>query len=859
MRKRLYCLLSLIVLLIMMSSFSIAVTEEKKVEESIQKNNINEENQTTKQESMNKKNEITQIIQNGTYVISSAMNSKLVLDVTDNSTKAGANIEIWDKNNQNNQKFNVTYIGEGYYKMEVVSSGKYLSATSEKPKNEDNVIQNTYQDKDNQKWIIKEAGNGYYYIISKAQALYLDIYAAQSRSGANVELYGSTQGMNQKFKFNKVNVVTGAKSIKNGTYTINSAVDYNQVIDICAASKNNKANALMYTRTGGNNQRFKIEYLEDGYYKIIANHSGKALTVENSSVNVCANVSQEDYIGIDSQKWVIKNAGGEFYSIISKCNGLYLDLEGGTAKSETNVEVYSSNNQNWQRFKFTSVDVTTTKTIEAGNYFITSKMDSNKVIDVEGNISTNNTNIEIWEKNNGNNQRFIVVYLKDGYYTIKAFNSNKVLTVQNSSYISGANVVQTFFNNSDSQKWSIQEASDGYYYIINKLNGLALDIEGAVSKNGTNVEVYEKNSGKNQMFKFTKTEFTQTINNGKYMIMASSNKNKVIDIENASKENGANVELWEANGGTNQSFNIEYIGNGYYTIEALCSKKLLTLKNGNIIQQEDNKSDEQKWTIQKEDNSGNFSIRCKSNDAYMDIYGNNMSNGTNIRTTAGNGQNSQKFKFESLLYKGIDVSKYNGSIDWKKVSYAGVDFSIIRIGLRGYETGKIVFDDKFKENAENAKANNIKIGAYFVTQAKNYNEGKEEAEQVIKKLAEYKIVLAYPIVVDIEWAGGGKGNNGRADYITVNERTEAAKGFCDTIKNAGYTPMIYANKEWLLNYLDMSKLSKYDVWLAHYVSGAPDKKTDYKGVYTMWQYTSSGKVSGINSDVDLDICYKRYN
>lgn len=831
MKKVLYFLLCLIVSLILMSNFTLAVTEDKKV---------------------------TQTIQNGTYIISSAMNSKLVLDVTENSTKAGANIELWEKNNQNNQKFNLTYLGEGYYKIEVVSSGKYLSATGDKPKNEDNVIQSIYQNKDNQKWMIKDAGNGYYYIISKAESLYLDIYGAQSKAGTNVELYGLTHGLNQKFKFNKVNVVTGTKSIQNGTYTINSAVGFNQVIDIFATSKNNYANALVYTRNGGSNQKFKIDYLEDGYYKIIASHSGKALTVKDSSINACANVDQEDYIGIDSQKWVIKSAGGEYYYIISKCNGLYLDLEGGTDKSGTNVEVYYSNNQNWQKFKFTSTDVETKKTIEPGNYIISSKMDINKVIDVEGNIATNNANIEIWQKNNGNNQRFVVSYLQDGYYSIKAFNSNKVLTVQNSSYVSGANVVQAFYKNYDSQKWSIQEASNGHYYVISKLNGLALDIQGAISKDGTNVEVYEKNGGNNQMFKFAKTDFMQTINNGKYTILTSSNKDKAVYIKGKSKDDGANVELCEL-GKEDLSFNIEYTGSGYYTIEALCSKKLLTAKNGNVIQQEANGTDAQRWTIQKADGSGNYFIRSKANDVYMDILGNNMSNGTNIRVTAGNDQNSQKFKIESLVYKGIDVSKYNGNIDWKQVSNSGIDFSIIRIGLRGYETGKIVFDDKFKENAEKAIANKIKIGAYFVTQAKNYNEGKEEAEQVIKKISEYKITLSYPVVLDIEWAGGGKGNNGRADYITVNERTEATKGFCETIKKAGYTPMIYANKDWLMNYLDMSKLTYYDVWIAHYVRGAPDKKTDYKGNYTMWQYTSSGKVNGISGDVDLDICYKKYN
>ena len=111
--------------------------------------------------------------------------------------------------------------------------------------------------------------------------------------------------------------------------------------------------------------------------------------------------------------------------------------------------------------------------------------------------------------------------------------------------------------------------------------------------------------------------------------------------------------------------------------------------------------------------------------------------------------------------------------------------------------------------------------------------------------------ITYPVIIDIE-------SGGRANNISVKDRTEAAKAFCETIKNAGYTPMIYANKNWLLNYLDMDSLSEYDVWLAHYVSGAPQNKSNYQGKYSIWQYSDAGTVNGINGRVDMDICYKKY-
>ncbi len=796
----------------------------------------------------------TQTIKDGTYTISSAMNQNLVLDVENNSRSQGANVLIWQKNNQNNQKFNVTYLSDGYYKMEVVTSGKYLSGTSTNAKNEDNVIQSTYEEKDIQKWIIKDAGNGYYYIISKASSLYLDVYGANATNGANVQLYEGNAGLNQKFKFNKVNVVSGTQTVTDGTYTISTALDFNQVIDVHGASTANHANVEIYTRNNGQNQRYKVEHVGNGYYKIVAIHSGKALTVKDSSITRGANVEQETYVGIDAQKWVIKDAGNGYYYIISKCNGLYLDLQGGVSNSGTNIEVYDANYQNWQKFKFYSVDVPAEKTIETGNYVITSAMNSNKVIDVEGDIIADSTNIDLWANNGGNNQKFIITYLNDGYYTIKAFNSNKVLTVQGSSALNGGNVVQNYYSGMDSQKWAIQATSNGYYYIISKLNGFVLDIEGATSKNGANVEVYEKNGGNNQKFKFVKTEFSATIPNGKYAILASSNTNKAIDIEWGSTEDGAKVEIWDSNGGSNQSFHIEYVGDGCYTIQAANSQKLLTVKNGKVVQQQDNKSDAQKWIIQKANSEGFYAIRSKVDDRYLDIYYNSMQNGTMIQVYPGNEGNSQRFELEELNYKGIDVSKYQGNIDWSKAK-TEIDFAMIRVGYRGYGSGSIVMDSYYSQNIKNALANQIKCGVYFFTQAINEAEAIEEANWVLDKIKGYPIT--YPIAIDTEWSSSSK--TGRADGLSKEERTKTIKAFCQTIKKAGYTPIIYAGKDWLNNQLNMEELKEYDVWLAHYVTGAPDKISDYTGKYTMWQYTSSGTVQGINGPVDIDICYKKYN
>ncbi len=194
---------------------------------------------------------------------------------------------------------------------------------------------------------------------------------------------------------------------------------------------------------------------------------------------------------------------------------------------------------------------------------------------------------------------------------------------------------------------------------------------------------------------------------------------------------------------------------------------------------------------------------------------------------------------------GIDVSKWNGNIDWTAVKNAGVNYVIIRCGYRGSSQGALIQDSKFEQNIKGANRAGIKVGVYFFSQAIDKNEAVEEASMVLECIKDYNI--SYPVFLDVEPSGG------RADKLTKSERTEICKAFCETIKNYGYTAGIYANKTWLETKLDMSQLNGYKVWLAQYAS-----EPTYQGRYDMWQYKDSGKVSGISGDVDLNMSYLGY-
>jgi len=194
---------------------------------------------------------------------------------------------------------------------------------------------------------------------------------------------------------------------------------------------------------------------------------------------------------------------------------------------------------------------------------------------------------------------------------------------------------------------------------------------------------------------------------------------------------------------------------------------------------------------------------------------------------------------------GIDVSRWNEEINWNKVKDAGIKYAIIRTGYRGSVTGALVEDWYFKKNVEGAAAAGIPVGLYFFTQATNEVEAVEEASMVLALCKDYDIT--YPIFIDTEGAGG----EGRADALDTRTRTAVCLAFCETIRKAGYETGIYASKNWFKNNIDTSVLmDDIYIWLAEYGDAVT-----YDGKYHMWQYTSSGRVLGIEGRVDLNLSF----
>ena len=192
--------------------------------------------------------------------------------------------------------------------------------------------------------------------------------------------------------------------------------------------------------------------------------------------------------------------------------------------------------------------------------------------------------------------------------------------------------------------------------------------------------------------------------------------------------------------------------------------------------------------------------------------------------------------------RGIDVSKWQGKIDWKEVKSSGVDFAILRAGVGS--DYQIQDDGAFAYNAQECTRLGIPFGAYLYSYADSVKKAESEARHILRVIKGYR--LAYPIYYDLEDAGTvGKCSNRAIAGI--------ARAFCDITEGEGYFTGIYANRYWFSTRLTDPVFDRWVRWVAEYA-----KRTSYTGKYGMWQYSSGGKVPGIRGNVDMNICYEDY-
>lgn len=254
-----------------------------------------------------------------------------------------------------------------------------------------------------------------------------------------------------------------------------------------------------------------------------------------------------------------------------------------------------------------------------------------------------------------------------------------------------------------------------------------------------------------------------------------------------------------------------------------------------------------------EDDGKHIKARAKGKEeTWYDIIEDLNKNNYDLKANLNMDEDKLEYKDRAITSKrGVDVSKYQGTIDWAKVKAAGIDFAMIRVGARGYGSAQLMLDDNFVTNITGARAAGLETGAYFFSQATTEEEAVEEANFTVGALMNYG--ATYPVAIDVEWI---ENDRARTDDLTAEERTDLAVKYCETVKAFGYKPMIYATRDMLIAGMLPDKLKDYDVWLSD--DYRPEVGTDYPYEFNMWQYTKKGSVDGIPGEVDINISFVNY-
>ena len=657
------------------------------------------------------------------------------------------------------------------------------------------------------------------------------------------------------------NVQTYPYDLEEGIYKIKYQ---NKVLTGVSSEQNGGQTFIFADEQESDEQLFCFEKLEQDKYKIVQQSSQKVLTAQdNTAVFSDWNDDETQYWSLVSTEegTVFLKSYNHQMVVVSSENTLQLsyNMPNESFSFERAVNSYSTNSN-----VENTVDSQEKQTLNSaqqkdvvipdGYYEIRSAV-SGKNLEVYGVSTLGGAKITQWYATGGKNQKWKVENQADGSVRITNVNSGLVL-----DYNGSVNAYEQWdWHGGSNQRWEISKTStEGNYCIRNQSNGYAMDVLYGTMEDGQHVVSYEYNGGVNQQWQFIKTDCnaTQVVPDGYYEIK-SAVSGKDLEVYGASLLGGGKVTQWDSTGGNNQKWKLENQSDGTIRLTNVNSGLVLDYNaSTNSYEQWDwHGGSNQRWQISKSQ-AGNYYIRNMSNNHAMDVLYGSMNNGQYVVDYEYNGGINQQWQLvpvELKTLQGIDVSEHQGNINWQQVKASGqVDFAIIRAGY-GRETYQK--DKFFEQNYAGAKAQNIPIGIYQYSYADSVADAEREAETCLTWL-NGRAVDSYVIFDFEESKIIDKLNKDDIpdNDITPDVLSQMAIAWCKKIEAAGYTPMIYVNPDFITNKYNykMLKESGYDIWIANY-----GRSITYDWPYPvrMWQYTSSGSVSGISTNVDMNIMY----
>ena len=462
------------------------------------------------------------VLADGTYTISTLLNSNYVLDVKDGHTNNGANIQLYENNDTAAQQFNVSHDSQGYVTFTNVKSGKVLDLSDAVVKNGGNIQQYKSNGTRAQKWIVKRDGDGYIIISALNSNYVLDLHNAVVNNYRNIQLY-SYNGTNAQ-RWNITKYVSKEQRINNlaaqnkntladGVYEICSVKNSNYALDVNSASTSNGANVQLYLRNGTQAQAFKVSHDSQGFVTFTNINSGKVIDLDGAITKNGRNIHQYASNGTRAQKWIVQQSGSG-YSIVSAIDTSFaLDIRNGFVYSGSNIQLYKSNNTAAQQWTF--------------NKYVTERERCDSYA----------------SQNKGR--------MPDGVYYIKNQNVGYALDVADGSLYDGANVQLYSLNRTNAQKWKITHDSTGYVSFQNVGSGMYLTASGS----GRTANVYQQR----QTNDYNQKWIVMFDNNQNLRIVSALNSTMVLDVKDGKIRRCSNIQLYTSNNSNAQKWVFEYI------------------------------------------------------------------------------------------------------------------------------------------------------------------------------------------------------------------------------------------------------------------------------------------------------------
>lgn len=581
------------------------------------------------------------IISEGTYSLRSSLDFEYVVDTAYASADNGAAILLWHDGQNMWQKYKIVYDEQGYCTLFNLVTGGVLDVRGASSTPGSPIVQWEYNGGDNQKWEIVAVREGIYSFISKQSGLAMSVKSETAANGVllcadrrDADFFG------QGFKLDQMIIPESKRTVADGVYSIASFEDKSKVLSIEDDLSGNGANLNIQTDEQRGGQKFNVSW-RAGYYEIVCVGSSKNIDVENASTKLGANVLQWERNEGLNQKWIITQNDDGSISITSPMNGYCLDLAWGSIEDGTNVQLWAANNGPNQKFVFD-----TTAPLEDGFYSISTSLNRSKTLDVVGGSTVDGTLVNLWQNNKQPWQKFELKYFDDGTYSIKSMNSLKSLSVSENPQ-PGEQVCLSSETESDKSRWTLFQQGDGTWSIVSVNSGMYLDVSWANAIDGQVVDVWPDNGQLNQRFIFSKVNVME---DGYYSLPSYIDPSFVLDVENASKANGANIGLWNSTGKDWQKFYLTNFSDGSVSLSSFQSDKVIDVElassfpGANVLQWQFTGADNQLWNLAPAGNNS-YSLKSKQTGLVLGVDGCNAYAGANVTVDVSNGGDSQKFLF----------------------------------------------------------------------------------------------------------------------------------------------------------------------------------------------------------------------